>query len=745
MKKYLKYGLWAIACIGLLLGSAMAYVALTFDPNEHKAEIIQAVQERTHRTLKLDGNIGLTLFPGIGVHVGGVSLSEFEREQEFAFIGRADLSLSLWPLLTGQLVVDQVELHGLKLQVVKQVNGHLNLDDLLGKKGEAAAAPVPVQKNAPFRFDVAAIRIDHAEILYRDEASGVQYQISDMQLKTGRIANALPSDIEFAAHLQFSEPKVDVLARLKGKMRFDLGQDLYQMQDIALQVNGAALDIAGLDLKATGEVEMQPAAEKFSLKKFTLAASGTKEAKPFEAHLDVPEVALQNGRLAAADIAMNGSMERDFGKLEAALSVPAVESNLQEFRLNGLSLKIGMKQSTQAYAMNITTAAVGNLQSQQYNLTNLEITLNAIGAELPGGNVTGELKGGVQADLQRQSVQANFSGKLQQSQIKAKAGVNNFRKPQIRYDLEIDQLDVDPFLPKKASASAAPDKTAAPEQRIDLSFLKPLLIEGSLRVGALKAANIKLGKLRIDLKAREGVATIAPLSCNLYQGNMAGKVVVDANANTYAIEEHLTGVDVGPLLRDVLARDMAEGKGDVVLALKARGQTVSAIRQSLQGKASVNLANGAIKGIDLAKLVQGIQRLNKDSRPETMGVNPDEKTAFSEFKASFNVNDGVAHNDDLAVKSTILRLTGSGDIDLGQARMDYHAKAIIAKTDQGGTGTLPVNVSGPFDALKIRVDYGALLTDLAKQKVDEKKEVLKENAKTRLQDELKKGLKGLFK
>jgi len=143
--------------------------------------------------------------------------------------------------------------------------------------------------------------------------------------------------------------------------------------------------------------------------------------------------------------------------------------------------------------------------------------------------------------------------------------------------------------------------------------------------------------------------------------------------------------------------------------------------------------------------VQGIQNLNRDTQSQTLGVDKSEKTEFSEFKASFKVHNGVAHNDDLDVKTTVLRLSGNGDIDIGDDTLDYNAKAVLAKTAQGKTATLPVNVSGPFDALKFKIDYSALLVDFARQKLDEKKEQVMEDAKARLQEELKKGLKGLFK
>jgi AsmA protein len=214
---------------------------------------------------------------------------------------------------------------------------------------------------------------------------------------------------------------------------------------------------------------------------------------------------------------------------------------------------------------------------------------------------------------------------------------------------------------------------------------------------------------------------------------------------SFNIKQKLNGVTIAPLLKDAADLDLAEGKGNVVLDLATRGNTVSALKKALNGTVSMNLANGAIKGINLTKLVQGIQNLSLNTRTETLGVDKNEKTEFSEFKASFKVRNGVAHNDDLSVKSTVLRLSGNGDIDIGHDNMNYNAKAILAKTEHGRTGTLPVNVSGPFDALKFKVDYGALLVDVAKQKLDEKKEKVKEDAKARLQEELKKSLKGLFK
>ncbi len=750
MIKYLKYVLWSIAGVVALAIAAIAYVALTFDPNTYKPQIIQTVKDSKQRTLTLDGDIKLHFFPSIGINLGKVSLSEFQSEQEFASVESASVSLKLLPLLSKQIVVDEVAVSGVKVQIIKYKNGKSNFDDLLSKEA-APAAPTPAAvASAPLKFDVAAVQLDKTEVSYSDETSGANYSVKDLSLKTGRIANGVPTRIDFAARIQSNQPKMDISAQIKTTLTFDLEKNLYDVQGLDLQAKGIVLDIADLVVKASGDASAQLGAQEFALKKFSLNASGVKGKDRFEAKLDAQGLSLTKEKFSGDSISLNAKLDAAFGNIAAVLSVPKVEGDAEKFKLSGLSLNVDVKQPEQSFKLKLTTPVAGNLKTQQFNLSNFVLAVNATGDKLPGKNISSELKGSIQADLGRQSIQANLAGGLLKSQIKAKVAMNNFKVPVIRYDLEIDQFDADPYLPKKADTTDQ-SKTGKgePEQPFDLSALKTLNVEGSLRIGSLKAANIKATQLRMDVKARDGQLKISPLSAKLYQGNIDGNVSVNAATSSFAINEKFNGIDIAPLLKDAANLELAEGKGNIVLELTTRGNTVSALKKALNGTVSVNLGNGAIKGINLAKLVQGVQSLSKDTKAQTLGVDKSEKTEFSEFKANFKVNNGVAHNDDLAVKSTILRVTGNGDIDIGSDNLNYNVKAIFAKTEQGKTATLPVNVSGPFDALKFKVDYAALLTDVAKQKIDEKKEEVKakvkEDAKAKVQNELKKGLKGLFK
>jgi AsmA protein len=755
MNKYLKYGLWFIFGVVVLVAGAIAYIALTFDPNAYKPQIIQAVKDSKQRTLKLDGDIKLFFFPNIGISLGKVSLSEFQSEQEFASVESASVSLKLLPLLFKRLVVDEVAVSGVKAQLVKYKNGKTNLDDLLSKDS-APAASMPASAPAassPMEFDIASVQLDKTELAYRDETTGAQYGVRNLSLKTGRIANGLPTKIDFAALIQSSKPKLDITAQIRTTLTFDLDKGLFQVQGLDLQANGTALDITGLNVKAGGDASAQPATQAFSLQKFEFSASGMKGKDRFEARLDAPDLTLSKDKFSGSNIALNAKLDGAIGNAVAALSLPGIEGDARAFKVGGMQLDVDFKQPEQAFKLKLTSPITGSIEAQQFNLSDLKLALNATGDKLPGKSISSELKGGIRADFGRQNIEANLDGGLLQSRIKAKLAVRNFSVPVIRYDLEIDQFDADPYLPKKTAEAQEKDqsKNAEPEQPFDLSALKTLNVEGSVRIGSLKAANVKVAQLRVDVKAQNGLVNIAPLSAKLYQGSLDSKITVNAAKAQpeFAAKATLAGVEVGQLLKDAMQMDFIDGKGNVALDVTTQGNLVSLLKKKLNGKMSVALADGAVKGINLAKTVR---EFGKGSADKTQAANKEEKTDFSELKASFKITNGVAHNDDLSLKSPFIRVGGKGDINLGNDSLDYLVKATIAGTMEGQGGkdnvsgvTLPVRLSGPFTALNYKLEFGAMVSDAAKQKVQAATQKAKDDAKAKARDELKKGLKGLFK
>jgi AsmA protein len=762
MNKILKYGLLGFAALAIIALAGVAYVAATFNPNDYKAQIIKAVKDSKQRNLHLDGDIKLSFYPNIGASLSKVSLSEFRSDKEFASIESARVSLALLPLLRKQVVVDEVAVSGLKANLVMHKDGTTNIDDLLGQSGQKPEQQRPEQpkpgqqKDAAgpaVNFDIASVSVEKTNLSYSDEGSGVQYAVKDLNLKTGRIAIGVPGKIEFSAGIQANQPKLDINTQLRTTLTFDLDKQKYQLQGMELQASGTALDISNLKVTASGDVGADMATQEFSVKKFGLSASGIKVKDKFEATLDAPSLSLTRDKYSGDKLTLNAKLDGAFGNIVASLSLPGVEGNAQSFRVSALSLDLDMKQPDQAFKVKLSSPLSGNIKAQQFDLSDLRVAVNATGDKLPNKSVSSEMKGSVQVDAHKQSVQANLAGGLLQSQIKAKFGVQGFADPAIKFDVELDQLDADLYLPKKSTATAAPptqSQAKEPEQPLDLSALRKLNLDGSLRIGALKIMNVKSTQLRVDVKALNGLVNINPISARLYQGSTSGSLSLNAQTTpSLAIIQNLNGVNVAPLAKDAANLDMLEGNGNIGVNLTTRGNTVSAMKKALNGHFSLNLIDGAVKGIDIDKKLLAAQAMLSGGggvTSESLAANPDEKTIFREFKATFKVTNGVAHNDDLSLRTDLVRVSGAGDINIGNDSVAYLAKAAIARTADGKSGiTVPVHISGPYANLKYTLDYGAMLRDAVKQKVDEKIESRKKELENQLQDQLKDKLKGLFK
>ncbi len=742
MKNFLKYSLWLAGVVVAIAMAGIVYIAATFNPNDYKNQIIKLVKNKHHRNLKLDGDIKLVFFPSIGADIGKVSLSEFQSDETFIYIDGAHISLALLPLLSKHVVVDDISINGLKAALVKFKIGKTNIDDLLGKNENS-------EEKTPLEFDIATVRVKDSNLTYLDESTGTQYKLKDFNLNTGRIANGIPGKIDFAAAIQSSKPKLDIATQMKAKLTFDLKKQLFQMDGLELQAKGAALDISNLAVLANGNISANFDTHEFSTKKLIVTATGLQGKNNFDVKLDAPALNLVQNNFTGDKLTLNAKLDSALGNIVASLALSDLTGNPQSFKSSALTLELDMKQPEQAFKIKLGSPVIGNVEQQLLNLSNLTLAINVRGDKLPNKSVNSEMKGNIQIDGNHQSVQTNLVGGLLQSQVKAKVAVSNFQDPVIRFDIDIDQFDADLYLPKETAGVA--NKSTPAEQSFDLAGLKKLNLEGGLRIGALKIANVKLSQVRLDVKAQNGLITISPLSTNLYQGSMNGSLKLNAQATPHiAINQNLSGINIAPLLKDAANFDTLEGKGNVAFNLTAQGNTMSALKKALNGSMSLSLTDGAAKGINIAKTLrdaQGILSMN-GTTTQTQTINKAEKTDFSELKASFKINNGVARNDDLLLKSPLLRLTGNGDINIGNDTINYLTNATLAKTLKGQGGkdivggvTLPIRFSGPFNNLKYTLDFGTIVSDVVKQKIEAKKEGIK----TKLQDQLQDKLRGLFK
>src|SRR6185295_8162390 len=118
-------------------------------------------------------------------------------EREFASLASAVVSVKVMPLLSKEVIVDAVEVKGLRTSIVKDKSGKFNFDDLTG----AQEKPQGKGPETPMKIDIAKIELSDADISYADQAAGTRYQLSKLNLKTGRIANGVTTPVDFSANV----------------------------------------------------------------------------------------------------------------------------------------------------------------------------------------------------------------------------------------------------------------------------------------------------------------------------------------------------------------------------------------------------------------------------------------------------------------------------------------------------------------------------------------------------------------
>lgn len=671
--------------IGLVLVLLVAGVGILyalFDGEKIKSEVSRAVQEQTQRKLDIAGKLELSVWPDVGIKLGQLTLSEPGGKEEFLALESARVEVAVMPLLSKEVKVQRVEVSGLKATLVKHKDGTLNIADLLGgetKPAEKAGAGDTAA--TPVQIDIAGVKVANAQLTWRDEKSGSTTTLSNLDLVTGRF-------------------------------QADSGKQ--------------TLAVGGL----------------------SLAVKGKTGADAFELKLEAPRLDLSPEKSGGDSLNLTATLTGSGRAMAAKLVLSGVEGNAQALKIGKLAFDLDAKSGESVVKAHLDSPVTANMTAQTVALEKLAGSIDLSNPRMPMKQLKLPLAGTVRLDLAKQSAQVNVGTQFDESKIAAKVNVEKFSPLALGFDLDIDTLNVDKYLPPKTA-----EEKAAKKDKLDFSALKGLDVNGAIRIGALQVSNLKLARLNAKINIAGGRLDVAPISLNLYQGSANGSLSLNAAGNRIAVKQHLTGVNINPLMKDLADKDLLEGRGNVALDITSHGDTVTAMKKALGGNASVNLKDGAIKGINLAQTLRDLKgKLGAASgkrEDTTQQAKAGDKTDFSELTASFKIANGVAHNDDLAMKSPFLRLSGAGDIDIGGGQMNYLAKASVVSTSAGQGGkdlehlkglTVPVRVTGPFTNLAYKIEFGSMVEEVAKARLEEKKVEIK----TKVEDALKDQLKGLF-
>ena len=793
MAVWLRRTLLALGLLIILLTGLAIWLVMSFDPARYKGVAIEWVKTHRNRTLAIEGPIKLAVFPRLEVRLSRISLSELGKSDEFAALDEADLAVELLPLLRGQVSVDRVHASGVRLALLRDAKGKRNVDDFL-----QPGPPEPKTSTTPIQIDIHSIGLTDVRARVKDDMAGIDGELLLKELSTGRIASHVASKVKMVVQLGLKSPA------LKGELRgtcqitpdletgsvrlteMDLGYkgDAPSASSIDATVKGefaydgakGALDAKNLSLRVsanTGAVKLNdatlqigrfshdPTNKRVALGQLKLHITGTQGGKPLEMGLDWPEFDVNGETLKGSALTGQLTLAGDF-PVDARFKSGAPSGNFDNVRIPAFEARLSSKGGARKLDGTLRSDLLIHLDKQTLELEKFGLDVQLDDPALKPVKLT--LQG--QAGASAQSARWNFSGQINSSGFTTDGSANlAHTTPSIKANARFDALDLNTVLP--APAPAAGGGAAGQDAPIDLAALRSVNGSFAVRAASIAVRQFRVADAVLDASLETGVLRISALQGKVWGGALDATAIADARASRIAVKANATGVNVNALLKDVADKDLLDGKGRVVADIDTAGRSVSEMKSRMKGSVALQLRDGAVKGFNLAKSLRQAKAALASGKDTAQRASQTEKTDFSELNASFQIDAGVARSHDLDLKSPYLRLGGEGSVDIGKGRIDYTARATVTDTSKGQDGadlaalkglTIPVKLSGPFDAIDWAIQWSGVVASAAKNQLEGKlKEKLglpaagasapavADQLKDKAREQVKDKLKGLFK
>ncbi len=324
--------------------------------------------------------------------------------------------------------------------------------------------------------------------------------------------------------------------------------------------------------------------------------------------------------------------------------------------------------------------------------------------------LAGPLKARADARLNGSVVMINgVNGTLANGAFNGWASVDGASKPLVTLDLDFQKLDI--AMAKRSGGAPSQSWSDAP---IDLNGLNYLDAEVRLSANELTIGEARFAQAAIDSRLSGGVVKMAVANLGAYGGKITGEAVVDATSGTPSFSMHsdLAGVRALPLLTSLADFNWLDGRLQAKLNLRSTGNSQRQIMSNLAGTAFTDFRDGSIRGINVAKMVRELTTSTLSGWQESR----DQGTDLTQLSASFRLDKGQAATTDLYLVGPLVRMTGSGTVDLGTKTLAFRVEPKLVPTTQGQGRTnepvglgIPVVIDGPWVQPRIYPDMAGML------------------------------------
>jgi AsmA protein len=635
-----------------IMGGGGWYLASNLDLVAFEAELALAVRERIGHDLRIEG-LELALLPRPALEIEGVELGAAPGfgPAPMLRIQRVSAPLRLVPLLRGELALGVLRLEGLELELARSEAGRGSWETL----GQHLARGGVGERSLP---EFRALRLSEGRVRFVDHSTGRSLEAAIPQLLFVPADGDELGRLEVEADAGIADPAVALGLSFRGSGQLDEGS--LRMADfrVELDLEGEGVPGGGMPLSIEGRGTLALGSGSFSSPALLLRAPALELTGSLE------------GAVGAEGLVLTGNIEAHSAEPRALLASL------------GRPLELAAPEA-------LSRASVKG----GYRLEGGQLRIDGAVLEVDDTRATGAL------------VVAGMS------------------PPELWFTLDIGALDLGRY-----GLNPGADGETIPE-------LPTAWVRGEIAIERLRHGQLELSALRLPLRLEGRALYVEGVQASLLGGSLQANLALDRRQpeGTMRASGSLEGLDLAQALAAAGASGDASGRVDLRFDLAGRGEALEAIEASLDGLLCVSLQDGILPlarrapqaPIDgggpgaRARLLDhrlGMirDRVEAKVRERTETLRPDHLDV-RHLGACFEIEQGVAHSDDLRLLAQQLQLEGVGSIDLPAGQLDLSCSLMLEDLPP-----MSLRLHGALDDPEVALDKPEAL-ELARYRAEQRR------------------------
>ncbi|MBA2628689.1 MAG: AsmA family protein, partial [Rickettsiaceae bacterium] len=482
------------------------------------------------------------------------------------------------------------------------------------------------------------------------------------------------------SNLNFSLDKI--LAKGEGSYNFKNGVPTLNLNvmpgNIVMQVSNQALNGYKINLKAQS---LRPILESLQINSldFPLLLSNNislvASASYNKNTLDIKNIALLLGEAnLEGSISINWQPNLNFtynlktNKGSALMKLGGIKSPvvLSEVKIKGVSKEeakiwhtdthitlagidshvIGKVDTVNSYKTSLTFVATGhNLGNSFQQLLNQKTASSALGAFSLSHTISGQLPV-FEIALNKYDLTINNK----KMSLNGKANIDLSHKPQVNLDLVTSEINLNGLsnqgnISNNGKESGGSQKSGSPwsQEKIDLSFLNEFDGIFTISIPRLIKAPLNIDAIKSKLQLAHGKLNLETFSAHICGGTIAASGQVVSKTGEVFLSTELKEARLKDAVPDYKEIKIAEGNFNLSSKLQSIGTSEFQYVNNLSGNINVVGTEGKINGVNLQKILDGLNNINDLSSIVSLLDTSfaGGQTAFNKLEANVIIKQGI--------------------------------------------------------------------------------------------------------